>query len=248
MSTRPSSVPSVLRGRSQLWPPHVGEYKVGLYMVTSLCGLIDAVCFLALGGVFAEMMTGNMLLFALSAGTGAELGDLRRYAAALGAFVVGAVIGGRMLRCSPQLAEKRVGFLVEWLLILAAALVAIWITPDAHNTAGKVVMALLAMAMGVQNALVRAHGVPDLATNVMTLTLAALIADSRLAGGDRRHATRRMFSIGLFVCSAGVGAVLLHYFGVWVPLATAAAIMALALPALLLGSMPNPDREHARRT
>jgi Protein of unknown function (DUF1275) len=39
-------------------------------MISSTCGLVDAVCFLALGGVFAEMMTGNLLLMALSIGTG----------------------------------------------------------------------------------------------------------------------------------------------------------------------------------
>jgi len=35
-------------------------------MISSTCGLVDAVCFLALGGVFAEMMTGNLLLMALN--------------------------------------------------------------------------------------------------------------------------------------------------------------------------------------
>ncbi len=208
-------------------------------MVTSLCGLIDAVCFLALGGVFAEMMTGNMLLFALSAGTGAALGDLARYAVAIGAFVVGALIGGRLLRGPQPLAERRIGFLAEWVFILAAAMTAVWGAPDAHNTTGQVVVALLAMAMGVHNAMVRAHGVPDLATNVMTLTFAGFIADSRLAGGDNRNAVRRVFSIGLFICSAGVGAVLLHHFGVSAPLILASVIMTLALPALMFGTKPN---------
>jgi len=33
-------------------------------MITVICGLVDAVCFIGLGGVFAEMMTGNLLLMA----------------------------------------------------------------------------------------------------------------------------------------------------------------------------------------
>jgi uncharacterized membrane protein YoaK (UPF0700 family) len=48
-------------------------------MISSTCGLVDAVCFLALGGVFAEMMTGNLLLMALSIGTGRSTGHSARY-------------------------------------------------------------------------------------------------------------------------------------------------------------------------
>jgi uncharacterized membrane protein YoaK (UPF0700 family) len=38
-------------------------------MISATCGRVDALCFLALGGVFAEMMTGNLLPMALSIGT-----------------------------------------------------------------------------------------------------------------------------------------------------------------------------------
>ena len=55
------------------------DVTTGLYMISSTCGLVDAVCFLALGGVFAEMMTGNLLLMALSIGTGRSTGHSARY-------------------------------------------------------------------------------------------------------------------------------------------------------------------------
>jgi uncharacterized membrane protein YoaK (UPF0700 family) len=35
----------------------MADVTTGLYMISAICGLVDAVCFLALGGVFAEMMT-----------------------------------------------------------------------------------------------------------------------------------------------------------------------------------------------
>jgi len=38
------------------------DVTTGLYMISATCGLVDAVCFVALGGVFAEMMTGTLLL------------------------------------------------------------------------------------------------------------------------------------------------------------------------------------------
>jgi uncharacterized membrane protein YoaK (UPF0700 family) len=40
------------------------SYLSGLLLIAAVCGLIDAACFLALGGVFAEIMTGNILLLA----------------------------------------------------------------------------------------------------------------------------------------------------------------------------------------
>ncbi len=82
-------------------------------MISAMCGLIDAVCFLALGGVFAEMMTGNLLLMAFSFGTNASLGDTARYVPAIGAFTLGALLGGRLLRGPQKLRERRVGFFVE---------------------------------------------------------------------------------------------------------------------------------------
>jgi len=49
--------------------------------------------------VFAEMMTGNLLLMALSIGTGSALGQSARYIPAIVAFSLGARIGGRLRSC-----------------------------------------------------------------------------------------------------------------------------------------------------
>jgi hypothetical protein len=80
------------------------------YMISATCGLVDALCFLALGGVFAEMMTGNLLLMALSIGTGSALGQSARYIPAIVAFSLGALIGGRLLGGPQKLQERRIGF------------------------------------------------------------------------------------------------------------------------------------------
>ena len=37
----------------------MADVTTGLSMISTICGLVDAVCFLALGGVFAEMMRSN---------------------------------------------------------------------------------------------------------------------------------------------------------------------------------------------
>ena len=206
----------------------------GLYMITAICGLVDAVCFLGLGGVFAEMMTGNLLLMAFFVGTGNVMGDATRYVPALVAFIVGALIGGRLLRGPQKIRERRIGFAVEWLIIVAATVVAASTHPDAHNFAGRSVIALLALAMGLQNAMVRTHGVPDLATNVMTVTFTAVFADSTPAGGDNKNWRRRLLSIGLFVLSAAIGAFLLQFGLVW-PLVLASIVFGAAMIPLLFG-------------
>ncbi len=210
----------------------------GLYIITSTCGIIDAVCFLALGGVFAEMMTGNLLLMSLSIGSGGATGDVARYLPAMLAFACGALLGGRLLRAPASLRERRFGFAAEWLVILAATAVAWRETPDAVNMAGHVVVFMLAFAMGIQNAMVRAHGIPNLATNVMTLTFTAIVADSRAAGGDNRNWQRRGLSIGLFCAGAAIGAFLLKFGVVW-PLVLTSVLFGVAMVPLTFGTPPS---------
>jgi uncharacterized membrane protein YoaK (UPF0700 family) len=212
----------------------LSDVTTGLYIITATCGLIDAVCFLALGGVFAEMMTGNLLLMALSIGTGNALGDTTRYLPAMVAFMVGALLGGRLLRGPQKLQERRIGFAVEWLVVLAATAIAGLANPDDRNLAGHVVVVMLALAMGIQNAMVRAHGVADLATNVMTVTFTAIIADSKVAGGDNRNWRRRGLSVGLFVAGAALGAFLLRFGVVW-PLVATSLLFTVAMMPLLFG-------------
>ncbi len=213
------------------------DVTTGLYIITATCGIVDAVCFLALGGVFAEMMTGNLLLMSLSIGTGGAMGDTARYLPAMLAFICGALLGGRLLRGPHKLRERRVGFAVEGLVIAAATVVAWWTGPDAVNLAGHVVVVMLAFAMGIQNAMVRTHGVADLATNVMTVTFTAIVADSRLAGGDNHNWRRRCLSVGLFCAGAATGAFLVRFGIVW-PLALTCLLFAVAMVPLTFGIHP----------
>jgi uncharacterized membrane protein YoaK (UPF0700 family) len=223
------------RPNRQLGP--LSNVTTGLYIVTATCGLVDAVCFLALGGVFAEMMTGNLLLLALSIGSGDTLGDATHYLPAIGAFMLGALLGGRIQRGHQKLREWRAGFAVEWLIVVAATVVAWYGAPDARNLSGHAVVGMLALAMGIQNAMVRAHGVPDLATNVMTVTFTAIVVDSRPAGGDNHNWRRRGLSVGLFMTGAALGAFLLKFGVVW-PLVITSLLFTVAMWPLLLGKPP----------
>jgi uncharacterized membrane protein YoaK (UPF0700 family) len=201
-----------------------------LYLITGVCGLVDAACFLSLGGVFAEIMTGNLLFLCFALGAGRPIEGIGKYVLALAAFAAGAAVGGRLVRGPRQ--ETRIGFAVEWVLLAAALLATLALHPGHEGAARDLVVSLLALAMGLQNALIRRHGVPDLATNVMTLTVTALIAESQLAGGGNERWERRLGSIAVFLVSATLGAVLTTRLAPWAPLSLALALFTLALAGI----------------
>jgi uncharacterized membrane protein YoaK (UPF0700 family) len=203
------------------------EHITGVFLIASTCGLIDAACFLSFGEVFAEMMTGNLLLLSFDIGTGALTLKHLIYVTALSSFFVGAAAGGRIVK--GPFGATRLGFFVEWCLLVLALALTVVLAPRSSGPARDIVVTLLAFAMGMQNALLRRHGVTDLATNVMTLTMAALMAESWLAGGSNERWARRAGSIGIFAVSATVGATLNTYFGAWAPLLVAVVIFAVAL-------------------
>jgi uncharacterized membrane protein YoaK (UPF0700 family) len=211
------------------------SHIVALYLITSVCGLVDAACFLSMGGVFAEIMTGNLLFLCFYIGTGQSIFGDAKYLLVIAAFLLGALAGGRLLR-GPR-AELRIGFAVEWALLVIALVLAATLHPGSLGAARDVVTSLLAFAMGMQNALVRRHGL-DLATNVMTLTATALVADCVPAGGHNENWQRRFASIAIFLVSAILGALLTTEFGPWAPLALTVALFTVALSGLIARNAP----------
>jgi uncharacterized membrane protein YoaK (UPF0700 family) len=86
---------------------------------------------------------------------------------------------------------------------------------------------LLALAMGLQNAAARRLGVPDLTTTVLTMTLTGLAADSTLAGGKNPRPVRRLLAAASMFLGAGVGGALLFHAGIAAVLGLALALLAL---------------------
>lgn len=222
-------------------------YLAGLLLIAAVCGLIDAACFLALGGVFAEIMTGNILLLAFRIGTGHPIGDATpfRYLAAIGAFAVGALIGGALMRGREKRLERRIGFGVELVLVLLATSLAFGTDAGSSGTGRDLVVGILACAMGLQNALIRKHGVADVATNLMTVTFTGLLAESRLVGGTNANWGRRAGSIGIFFVSAVLGSFLIRFGAGW-PLAVATVLLALAMVILTTNDRPSPSSPGTR--
>src|SRR5205807_8974479 len=76
--------------------PILAPLLLGLTVVT---GLVDAVSYLALGPEFTANMTGNVVFLGFAAAGGNGL-SAPRSGTAVVAFLIGAVIAGRMVRCS----------------------------------------------------------------------------------------------------------------------------------------------------
>jgi uncharacterized membrane protein YoaK (UPF0700 family) len=106
------------------------------------------------------------------------------YAVVLVCFAAGAAVGGRLVRRDGE-TGRRVGFAADAGLIGAAAAAVALTHPGPAGDARYLVLGILAVAMGMQNVLIRRWGIPDLATNAMTKTMAYLIAD-KIIDSERR--------------------------------------------------------------
>src|SRR2546422_180555 len=92
-------------------------------------------------------------------------------------------------------------------------------------------IALLAFAMGIQNASVRRLAVPELTTTVLTMTLTGIAADSSLAGGAGARFGRRGLAVAAMFVGALIGALLALRVNTLAPLVAAAATLTVTAMA-----------------
>jgi len=202
-----------------------------LLVLTVVTGLVDAVSYLELGHVFVANMTGNVVFLGFAA-AGAPGLSAPASLAAIGAFLAGALTGGRLaLRLAGH--RGRLLTIASYMKVaLAGAALIVSATGQSYDddAVRYSLIVLLALAMGVQNAMARRLGVSDLTTTVLTLTLTGLAADSRLAGGTNPNVGRRLASTATMLVGAAVGAFLIRYVGV-------SAVLALVLTLLVLNAV-----------
>ncbi|MFG2924446.1 DUF1275 family protein [Streptomyces sp. NPDC048305] len=198
-----------------------------LLVLTVLTGLVDAFSFLVLGRVFVANMTGNVVFtgFALA---GAQGFPLLASLLAFASFVVGALAGGAVAH---RAAEHRGRLLRRALLVetafVAAAVILVLVSHAPYTGVVRfTLIALLGLALGVQNAAVRALAVPDLTTTVLTRTLTGAVADSRLVKGPGGRAGRRGLSVLSLLAGAFGGALAVRGGHPALPLLLALVILA----------------------
>ncbi len=198
---------------------------VTLAGLTVVSGVLDAVSFLGLGHVFIANMTGNVVLIGFAA-AGAPGFSFTASLCALGCFLGGAVMGGRLAqRVRPHRSLMLLVMTVEAVLTATAAIVAGNVAAIGTGWPRFTVIALLAVGVGQRNAAVRRLKVPDMSTTVLTTTLTGLASDSSLAGGANPNASRRITSVVSQFGGALVGALLVLHVGAAWSLAAAAGIV-----------------------
>jgi uncharacterized membrane protein YoaK (UPF0700 family) len=200
-----------------------------LLTLTFTTGLIDAASFLGLGRVFTANMTGNVVLLGFGF-AGVHGLPVVSPLVSLAAFLLGAGAGGRLAERTESRHWLHLGasLAIEAVLLAVAAILAVTIDPVPDAFSGDVLVACIALAMGVRNTTVRRIAVPDLTTTVLTGTLTSLAAGSRAGGGSGSGTIRRASATASMLAGALAGALLLRE-SLALPLACSALLALLAL-------------------
>jgi uncharacterized membrane protein YoaK (UPF0700 family) len=182
-----------------------------LIALTVVTGLVDSVSYLRLGHVFVANMTGNVVFLGFSVDRQSGLSAIASLVA-LSGFALGALGGGRMASSLAGGPSRWLGaaFGTEASILAVVAVLTASGTLPLSGRGNLVTIAMMAVAMGVQNSTVRHFGVPDLSTTVLSLTFTGLFADSPLAGGSGARVHRRLGSMGAMLAGAALGAWLLQ--------------------------------------
>lgn len=157
-----------------------------LLLLTVASGLLDGVAFLGLDQVFVANQTGNIMLLVISLPAGGGSTSVAGSLISVGAFVVGAVAGGRMT--PPGGAARPSGLPIGAIRALAieavlfAAALAVWAGHEGE--AGRLVItALLACGLGIQAATARRVARMGISTVVLTQALTGFAQESPGADG-----------------------------------------------------------------
>jgi uncharacterized membrane protein YoaK (UPF0700 family) len=220
----------------QLVDPRHGPLPLLLLALTAVTGLVDAVSILQLGRVFVANMTGNVVFTGFAIG-GAPGFSLSASLYALAGFLLGATVGGMLIA---QLGRDRAlllggGVAAEFLLIVTACAVAAEAGTPFSSAARDIIAALLALAMGIQNAVARRLAVPDMTTTVLTMTLTGIAADVR----SRSYGPallRRLSAVATMLGGGVLGAWLVLHTSAAATLSVAAGVMAIVTAGTALAA------------
>jgi uncharacterized membrane protein YoaK (UPF0700 family) len=221
------------------------QLLAALLALTFVTGIVDAVSFLGLGHVFTANMTGNVVLLGFAVAGASGLSVARSSLSLLG-FLAGAVLGGRLGLVMINATRRRwicTAGALEAVLLFGAAGVSMELDTAAETPSHRIyaVIVLTAAAMGLRSATVRRLGVLDMTTTVLTQTLAALAADSPLAGGTNPRLGRRVGALLLMFAGAAAGMLLLRH-GLALPLVVSGVcvLTASAYAGVTALSEPSP--------
>ncbi|MYS19990.1 Uncharacterized membrane protein YoaK, UPF0700 family [Streptomyces sp. DvalAA-14] len=155
--------------------PEHADVRLLLLALTVLSGAVDAVSILSLGHVFVANMTGNVVFTSLRL-AGAPGPALASSFSALGGFVLGVLVARVPTRREGKpVALVRDSVVWQALLLSASAALSAAAGPDPADAPLRVLLAVAATAMGMQNALAGRIGMAGMTTTVMTRAIVGLV-------------------------------------------------------------------------
>jgi uncharacterized membrane protein YoaK (UPF0700 family) len=178
--------------------------------LTAASGSLDAVGFLRLGGVFTSVMTANMVLLGVSAGT-RDAALAVHVGTAFAAYIFGTFAGSRVAgraQDNQPVWPRRISLTLGVELAVLAVFAAWWEATGGHPPTDETygLLAVNATALGIQSAAVLRFGVPNLSTTYLTGTLTQYVAG--LSSGANRVFTRGLARLVAVIAGGGIGAVL----------------------------------------
>jgi uncharacterized membrane protein YoaK (UPF0700 family) len=201
------------------------DTKVALAALAIASGSLDVSAFLRLGGVFASIMTSNLIFISLAAvKADATLG--RHCATALLSYIAGVGAGSVLARPSgraSRLGTRRLSALLTAEAVLLAVYAALWVAEGAQPQGWHQLTSLGAVtfAMGLQGAAARELGDPNAGTTYMTGALTGMVAT---AVTGRRPDAGAAFAIAGILAGAAAGLGLLETAPDFTPFLAVAAV------------------------
>lgn len=221
-----------------IWLTPMEKQRVTYYFFSLACGMVDAICFAGLGEVFVSLMTGNLILLGIAIGRHHPVAAFLPFLIPLAFYAVGTLLGGWLTTRYPGAQMRRLGFVLVWLLTLLAGWVSFDVVLSAQDLRYAGLLAILALASGLQSALLQKAGLQNFASNVMTSTLTSLLAEyPARAQQPREVLAGRSMSIGFFLVGAVLGAMALA-FGVSTALFVTLVPLAVAVGGALAEKNP----------
>jgi uncharacterized membrane protein YoaK (UPF0700 family) len=223
-------------GEMSVAPPKAVPPQWAVLDVLSLnvaTGVVEAVSFAHLGGLFSAFVTGTIVLGGIDLGTGG-LTTLLPYGVAFVAFVCGAFVGGILMRARGSQKTVYTRALLVEAVALALAAIAALIPSHVDGAAAQLApLALLALGMAVQFSATRYLDVPFLAFAAATGQVHGIAHDLLARRGRPRLLSRRLLGLVTLLVGAAIGAVVaLWSVSAAIAVATIVVLAAAALPWL----------------
>ena len=211
-------------------------------------GIYEAICFLTFGKVFTAAQTGNLVLLGIGvAGTRQPAGpNPVTVVISLAAFAAGAALAMPILRAfdgDKEIADndvvqawpRRVSIALAIVLVLQAGFLAVWATAASPASLAYPLMALSALAMGLQMNAIRSLHVPGISTTAFSATFIDL-ATGLVTWSLTAHSAQRLTAtiVGM-ATGAFLGDEMLshaHPYAPVVPAVVTAVVIAIAWAAL----------------